>query len=322
MKQNYFAGEGTFYKGNLHCHTTLSDGEFTPQEVVKYYKEKGYAFLALSDHNVFNRHDDLCSDGFITLPTTEYDISMVIARGEDKIWCKTHHVHGIENHANFDSIQNPFNEGERLTAMPYKGVQTVNEMRDLLKSRGTFCMYNHPSWSRTDMLDYGMLDGYTALEIFNYGCDVTDSTACSVAHWDALLERGVRIFGVATDDNHNRVEEGLLDDSFGGYIQVYAKELTRKAICEAILDGRFYASTGATINQIEQDGRTITVHCEEAVRINFLCGDAIGRGKAFISQGKPLTSATFEVGELATYVRIECINAKGQIAWSNPLYFN
>ncbi len=45
-----FHKPGRFYRGNLHTHTTLSDGELTPAEVVATYRKNGYDFIALSDH--------------------------------------------------------------------------------------------------------------------------------------------------------------------------------------------------------------------------------------------------------------------------------
>ena len=39
-----FSSHGNWYKGNLHCHTTDSDGSLTPAEVVQYYKKEGYDF--------------------------------------------------------------------------------------------------------------------------------------------------------------------------------------------------------------------------------------------------------------------------------------
>ncbi len=39
-------------KGNLHTHTFWSDGDEFPESVVQWYKENGYDFLALTDHNV------------------------------------------------------------------------------------------------------------------------------------------------------------------------------------------------------------------------------------------------------------------------------
>ena len=34
-----------FFKGNLHCHTTVSDGKLSPDEVVALYRDLGYDFL-------------------------------------------------------------------------------------------------------------------------------------------------------------------------------------------------------------------------------------------------------------------------------------
>ena len=38
-------------KGNLHAHTTLSDGRFSIEEVIARYRERGYDFLAITDHD-------------------------------------------------------------------------------------------------------------------------------------------------------------------------------------------------------------------------------------------------------------------------------
>ena len=42
---------GRWYKGNLHTHTLNSDGDSTPFEVATWYREHGYQFLVLTDHN-------------------------------------------------------------------------------------------------------------------------------------------------------------------------------------------------------------------------------------------------------------------------------
>jgi hypothetical protein len=41
-----------YWKGNLHTHTLWSDGDDFPEMVVDWYKQHGYQFLALTDHNV------------------------------------------------------------------------------------------------------------------------------------------------------------------------------------------------------------------------------------------------------------------------------
>jgi predicted metal-dependent phosphoesterase TrpH len=41
---------GRFFRGNLHCHSSRSNGLLGPEEVVSAYREAGYDFLCLSDH--------------------------------------------------------------------------------------------------------------------------------------------------------------------------------------------------------------------------------------------------------------------------------
>ena len=45
-----FNKPGRFWKGNLHTHSTKSDGKLTPSEVMAAYRGHGYDFLALTDH--------------------------------------------------------------------------------------------------------------------------------------------------------------------------------------------------------------------------------------------------------------------------------
>ncbi|MCA2970350.1 MAG: hypothetical protein INH43_17690 [Acidobacteriaceae bacterium] len=42
-----------WWKGNLHTHTLWSDGDGFPDMVAAWYRDHGYHFLALSEHNVF-----------------------------------------------------------------------------------------------------------------------------------------------------------------------------------------------------------------------------------------------------------------------------
>ena len=43
---------GRFYKVNPHCHTNISDGQNTPEEVKKVYKALGYSAVCFMDHEV------------------------------------------------------------------------------------------------------------------------------------------------------------------------------------------------------------------------------------------------------------------------------
>ena len=41
-----------WYKGNLHTHSLWSDGNDFPEQICDWYRDNGYNFLAISDHNV------------------------------------------------------------------------------------------------------------------------------------------------------------------------------------------------------------------------------------------------------------------------------
>ena len=44
-----------WWKGNLHTHSFWSDGDDFPEMIAEWYKTNGYHFLALSDHNIFQK---------------------------------------------------------------------------------------------------------------------------------------------------------------------------------------------------------------------------------------------------------------------------
>ena len=64
----------TWFKGNTHAHTTESDGDSPPEYVARWYKDHGYDFLVLSDHNVFTDPAtlaDIVDSSFLLVPGEE-----------------------------------------------------------------------------------------------------------------------------------------------------------------------------------------------------------------------------------------------------------
>ena len=74
IRQAAFQKEGNFLKGNLHCHTTLSDGTGSPASTIRHYANAGYDFLAITDHEHFNNNSYLDDENFITLTSAEFAI--------------------------------------------------------------------------------------------------------------------------------------------------------------------------------------------------------------------------------------------------------
>ena len=81
-----------WYKGNTHTHTLNSDGDSTPEDVTKWYREHGYRFLVLSDHNVLTNVDGL--NAVHAAPE-----QFLLIKGEevtDRFGDKPIHVNGLE----------------------------------------------------------------------------------------------------------------------------------------------------------------------------------------------------------------------------------
>ena len=67
MKKYLLPECGSFYKANLHSHSTVSDGTKTPEELKEMYKNRGYSVFAYTDHDNFVCHNELSDEEFLVL---------------------------------------------------------------------------------------------------------------------------------------------------------------------------------------------------------------------------------------------------------------
>lgn len=319
-----FDQTGQWYKGNIHCHTTDSDGRLTPMQVVQLYKEKGYHFLAISDHHLFSDYrQEFDRDDFIILPAIEASSVLYEDKTKENL-LKVHHIHGILG--NRDMQQNVA-EGlfAHLQKYPEKeyfgtwdGAKIAQQIQDDLAAHGCLTIYNHPVWSRVREDEFIHTKGLTALEIYNYGTVNESATGFDSIRWDVMLRNGTHIFATASDDNHNK----KVKDSFGGYLVVKAEELTHEAIINAILRGSYYSSMGPEIYDWGIKNDIAYVECSPVSRVNFIAGNAVNAGGSVLSETETdtITKAEFALRGNETYLRAECVDQHGKIAWSNPIF--
>ncbi|MBQ8371877.1 MAG: hypothetical protein IJX38_02930 [Clostridia bacterium] len=64
MKRYLLPARGKFYKANLHTHTNVSDGIFSPAEIKERFKAKGYSVTAYTDHEVMVPHEEFATMAF------------------------------------------------------------------------------------------------------------------------------------------------------------------------------------------------------------------------------------------------------------------
>ena len=72
-QQQAFSGNERMLKGGLHCHTTRSDGQGTPEEVIRRHHEHGYDFLAITDHRNYNYLNFAPEVPITIIPGMEFD---------------------------------------------------------------------------------------------------------------------------------------------------------------------------------------------------------------------------------------------------------
>ena len=299
MKKSYFPEEGVWLKGNIHSHSSVSDGLFTPKELAELYASHGYAFLSMTDHNVLVAHSELPEEEIILLTGLEHDIEY----SADKC------THVVGNSA----------AGKNTTDYLCKRYSsrelTDQQLVDLMRGDGQFVSLAHPVWSRMEVEEILGLENIHAIEVFNNGTEHLCHGGNAEVWWDMLLRRGKKVFATAVDDVH------VADDLFGGWVWVKAADRSREAIMEALFNGAFYASTGPVIHDFGVEDGQAYVSCSDCREIHFVTYPP--RGDSFFAEeGVCLNEGTHTLTGREAYVRAVCVDSQGRWAWSNPIFFD
>ena len=296
-----FNGSGNWYKGNLHCHSTVSDGALTPQEVADLYRKNGWNFLALTEHNIYTDWQEFNREDFIIIPGVEVSV-------DEKERPRCYHLVGLSDGTK--SLPNK----ESIRGYEWNGPSSVQDTIDKLNEKGLYVVLCHPIWSRTEFEDFKDFGGYFGIEIYNHGCEMENHTGFSTVYWDSLLRRKRRVWGLATDDAHHKIKDHL-----GGWVMVKSESLTRSSIISALLDGRFYSSIGPSIYDFGVEDDEVFIECSEVKAIHFVTYETLGWSH-YAGDNNLLTSSRFKLKGKELYVRVECIDEYGRVAWTNPIF--
>jgi len=285
---NPFRSEGSWFKGNLHTHTTNSDGLLTPFQIAFLYHANGYDFLSITDHNkltdvekISERFEDL-----LILPGEEINIGNL-------------HLTAF----NIDAEIKPEISPQEI----------INEA----VKQGGEVIVAHPYWSALTLKDLMDINGYLGIEVYNATCDVSVAKGYSTVYWDNMLYRERYTYGFAVDDTHGGLTLQRPTDACKGWIMVKAERLDPKSLMESLRKGLFYSSTGPEIYDIQIKDEEIHVETSPAQTINFIARNGLGR--RIVALNKPLNEATYTIRGNEGYVRIEVEDGKGGTAWANAM---
>ncbi len=329
MKKVLLDKSKNYYKANLHCHSTLSDGTKTPEELKRMYTEQGYSVIAYTDHDILISHSELDDENFLALHGYEMEIN---EEGETFELIKTCHMCFIaldpDNlkqvcyHRNQYLFGNAPKHKDKILFDKTKPdfvreytPECINTMIAEGRKNGFFVTYNHPAWSLESMNEYGKYRGMNAMEICNYGCVSAGFGDYNEKEYDDMLRGGQRIFCIAADDNHNYRE-----DSFGGFTVINSDKLEYTAITKALSDGKFYASQGPEIQSLRYEDGKISIECSDAAKIVLTTGIRRTGIICAKSAETPLNSAEFDVHENDNYVRITVTDFNDKHANTNAYF--
>ena len=263
------------YKGQLHCHTTNSDGKWSIDKTMTKYSEAGYDFITITDHNFITEEPNNLH-GMVWLGNSLEDTNNVAGKQHCNIIGAKSVVNKIDEYTNTNTVQ--------------------SMVIDYVKRQNAILQYNHPDdvtvYVSNEDLD-NMPDGISFIEIYN-GCDGhslttiettselpysgcqfnanyyckadgktyvnrNDDADSMVNVWDCniirpvvdtergfthLLDAGHKVFGTATDDCH------FISTFNYGWVQVFSDRRNKTAIMNGLLSGNFYASCGVELSSV------------------------------------------------------------------------
>jgi len=298
---------GRWLKGNTHTHTLESDGDSPPLVVASWYKNHGYSFLVLSDHNVFVNPTGL---------SQLVDSSFLLIPGEElttRFGSKPVHVNGL----NIPGLITPRTDTTLLGTVQ-KNVDAVREVKGVPH-------INHPNFGWSISKDILMrVKNDRLIEIHNghplvHNEGGGDSPGME-AVWDYLLSAGKRIYGIAVDDAHHFQGEFAPDraNPGRGWVTVRASALDPQTIMTEMEAGHFYASSGVELDSVSVSSNAMSVFVRSKGDFKFTTY-FIGRdGEVLQKSGD--NPATYRLRGSETYVRAKVTDSGGGMAWLQPVF--
>lgn len=313
-----------WYRGELHLHTNHSDGNASLSEMVAAAKKHGLDFVVLSDHNTVSSHKDISGAGFPVIPgmelTTFHGHAVALGVGEFVDWREER---DSDLHKQLDFVH--YRGGLFSVAHPFVIGGPI--------CTGCEWEYHNIDWSRVDLIEVwsgSWRKGWA-------------HNALALAWWDDLLNKGLRIVGVAARDVHDPAQM-FIPDTADTY--VWAEATTRGALLKGLKAGRVFVSSGPKLDFTIQAGSVCyglgdTVNLEGCSRLLLKIAlihidepailRVIGNG-SLLKEYPVEQEATFEC-EIDTtinqldWVRVELFTRESNVpagrtmlAFTNPIY--
>ncbi len=293
-----------FQKGNLHTHSNVSDGDVPPVDVFLWYRDNGYNFVALTDHNTI-----VDPKPYAHLERPDFRIMA----GEEITMSGA----GRQVHVNGLCVKSVIQGGAFDTAR-----HALDHATSEIGKQGGVALVNHPNFDLGLTADDVVgTHGASLLEVWSGHPYVytlgTDGRPSHEALWVKALDAGVDLAPAGVDDAHHfrpHVTGKKAARPGRAWVQVFADRPDPALLCDKIRAGELYASNGAELDRLSVDGDVMRIWPE-----------AMGATVEFVgAEGKVLAVARPDAHEPASYVlrgdeayvRARVIDADGKLAFT------
>jgi hypothetical protein len=328
------SGSGVWYKGIVHAHANWGVPQLpttSPDVVVRWYREHNYNFVSLTDLNYYTPPEGLKA--------------LFDAPGRFLV------VPGIE------PSKDPIQPGNKIVDTIGIGVNgpvglpagdTVAAVLDSeaasIRRAGRLPIAAHPNLTyaltAADLLASDRTSGARFFEVWNTEPGMNNlgggDKPSTEQIWDEVLSAGRVMYATAVDDSHHfyefvssRQSGAPLSNPGRAWIMVRSRELSIRALLEAMNAGDFYATTGVVLESYEATHAAIRITLSdrthdlgwslpganpELYRTEFIGKD----GKVLKTDESLAPVYEFTAKEL--YVRARITSSDGQVAWTQPVF--
>ncbi|MBP3480305.1 MAG: PHP domain-containing protein [Clostridia bacterium] len=293
-------------KGDFHGHSYRSDGKHDPAALAGFYRENGYDFMTMTDHNRYFPSDELRE------AYSGVKLGFTVINGEE-VHTPGSIVH-IVHAGGVNSVDDIYFKDSARYETEYRQIE--NELPDSVPAQyrtrfamakwacgkihdaGGLAIFAHPFWRPAGAASYNVKNDFARLLLTSGMFDAyelvggmgVDGVNMSVAMWNDLRAYGLNISVVGSSDVHT-----LEGKNFAYHFTVvFAKDNTPEAVIQAVRDGY---SVAVEMSGGEDDRE---YRCYGSMRLviytQFLLGGYFKR-TAQITAGEGVAMRRYLIGE-------------------------
>lgn len=319
QREHLVIDERPYLIGQLHAHSDASGDSDTPaDEVARWYRDHGFDFVVLTDHNRVTESPSL--PGLLVIPGVEITLNLpqCVPAPAPGLQCLLHVNAWFA--ATTPGHEAPLPADRERYTMYRHALGVADDL-------GALAQLNHPNFhfvADADLIAHLADDGLQFLEVANEAIDSANEGdrehPSTEALWDEVLSRGKKVWGTATDDAHHygdaervRSEGGVAHVGGRGFVGVRA-DRDPAAIRAALAAGDFWFSNGPRLRVASCERGELVLEAETADDLTCIGDHGKVRARA---RGTLLRCAVHADDH---YVRAIVGNDRRARAWTQPCF--